>query len=435
MTATSVTEHHAPTGCAHDTVGQHSLGQEAFSTDITGLPTSVPTPTVQLSDGAVYDLRVAPVTKQIGDDTVRMLAYNGSVPGPTLHVRQGTEVVVNAANDTDLETTVHWHGLRLDNRFDGTHHTQDPIETGGAFEYRISFPDPGVYWYHPHIRQDYGQEMGLYGTIVVEPIDPTYWPPVNREITLTLDDILLTDGAVAPFSRTQTTHTAMGRFGDVLLVNGDPDLKLTARAGEVVRLYLVNTANTRVFNVAIPGARMKLVGGDSGRYEHEEFVPSVVLAPSERVVVDVQFTEPGTLMLEHHTPERVYRLAEITVTAEHVTHDLTEEFGTLRINADMVAERDRITPMLDTAPAKTVAFVAEMDMDAPDTEPGAAVIYVCPMHLEVTSTEPARCPDCGMKLLPAHLVGSSTGHGDHQKPRRPRRPRQSSAPIRASSPR
>ena len=352
MTATSVTEHHAPTGCAHNTVGHESAGQDAFSTDITGLPGSVPTPTVQLSDGAVYDLRVAPVTKQIGDATVRMLAYNGSIPGPTLRVRQGTEVVVNAANDGDLETTVHWHGLRLDNRFDGTHHTQDPIETGGAFGYRISFPDPGVYWYHPHIRQDYGQEMGLYGTIVVEPTDPDYWPPVNREITLTLDDILLTDGAVAPFSRTQTTHTAMGRFGDVLLVNGDPDLKLTARAGEVVRLYLVNTANTRVFNVAIPGARMKLVGGDSGRYEHEQFVQSVVLAPSERVVVDVQFTEPGTLTLEHHTPDRVYPLAEITVTAEHVTPDLTDEFGTLRINADMVAERDRITPMLAGSPGQ-----------------------------------------------------------------------------------
>ncbi len=71
-----------------------------------------------------------------------MLAHNGSIPGPTLRVRQGTEVLVNAVNDGDLETTVHWHGLRLDNRFDGTHHTQDPIETGGAFGYRISFPDP-----------------------------------------------------------------------------------------------------------------------------------------------------------------------------------------------------------------------------------------------------------------------------------------------------
>ena len=413
MTTTSATEHEGPTGCAHHADGHEPAGQDAFSIDITGLPASVPTPTVQLSDGAVFDLRVAPVTKQIGDATVRMLAYNGSVPGPTLRVRQGTEVVVNAANDGDLETTMHWHGLRLDNRFDGTHHTQDPIEVGGTFGYRLSFPDPGVYWYHPHIRQDFGQEMGLYGTIVVEPTDPDFWPPVHREIALTLDDVLLTDGAVAPFSRTLTTHTAMGRFGDVLLANGDPDLKLTARAGEVVRVYLVNTANTRVFNVAIPGARMKLVGGDSGRYEHEEFIRSVVLAPSERVVVDVQFTGAGVLTMEHHTPDRAYPLAEITVTAEHVTPALAEEFGTLRTNADLVAERDRIAPMLGVAPDKTVAFVAEMDMDAPDVDPSAAVIYVCPMHPEVTSPEPARCPDCGMKLLPAYLVETVPGNADH----------------------
>ena len=379
-----------------DMAGHHHTGheddaQDTFSSDIRGLPASVPTQMVELSDGDVYDLRVAPVTKRIGAATVRMLAYNGSVPGPTLRVRQGTELVVNASNEGDLETTVHWHGLRLDNRFDGTHHTQDPIEVGGAFGYRISFPDPGVYWYHPHIRQDYGQEIGLYGTIVVEPADPGYWPPVNREITVTLDDILVTDGAVAAFNRTHATHTAMGRFGDVLLVNGEPDSTLTARAGEVVRLYVVNTANTRVFNVAIPGARMKLVGGDSGRYEREEFVQAVMLAPSERVVVDVQFADPGVVTLEHRTPDRVYRLAEITVTAGPVAPDLTDQFGILRSNADMVAERARITAMLSADPDKTVAFVAEMDMDTPDT--GAAVIYVCPMHPEVTSTEPARCPD------------------------------------------
>ena len=94
----------------------------------------------------------------------------------------------------------------------------------------------------------------------------------------------------------------MGRFGDLLLVGGEPDLTLTARAGEVVRLYLVNTANTRVFNVALPGARMKLVGGDSGRVEREQFVDTVLLAPSERAVVDVLFAEPDQLSLEHHTP-------------------------------------------------------------------------------------------------------------------------------------
>ena len=100
----------------------------------------------------------------------------------------------------------------------------------------------------------------------------------------------------------------MGRFGDVFLVNGEPDPTLTARAGEVVRLYLVNTANTRVFNLAIPGARMKLVGGDSGRYEREEFVQSVMLSPSERVVVDVQFGGPGEVTLNTARPTGSTRL-------------------------------------------------------------------------------------------------------------------------------
>ena len=85
----------------------------------------------------------------------------------------------------------------------------------------------------------------------------------------------------------------MGRFGNVMLVGGETDLSLSARAGEVVRFYLTNTANTRVFNVAVPGARMKLVGGDSGRYEREEFIESVILAPSERVVSTCSSSSPG----------------------------------------------------------------------------------------------------------------------------------------------
>ena len=226
---------------------------DRFPTDATGLPEARAPELVELSDGDRLDLRIAPVTKRLGDATVRMLAYNGSIPGPTLERRGGHGGRWStSSNQGDLETTVHWHGLRLENRYDGTHETQAPIPVGERFSARVTFPDPGVYWYHPHIREDYGQEMGLYGTILVEPADPDYWPPVHREIVLTLDDILLEDGKVAPFSRSETTHTAMGRFGDVLLVNGEPDLALTARLGEVVRLYLTNTANTRVFNVKLP---------------------------------------------------------------------------------------------------------------------------------------------------------------------------------------
>jgi FtsP/CotA-like multicopper oxidase with cupredoxin domain len=72
-----------------------------------------------------------------------------------------------------------------------------------------------------------------------------------------------------------------------MLINGATEYSFEASPGEVMRLYLTNTANVRRFAFRIPGARMKLVGGDSGRVEREQFVEEVVLAPAERVAVDV----------------------------------------------------------------------------------------------------------------------------------------------------
>ncbi|HEX6543198.1 MAG TPA: multicopper oxidase domain-containing protein, partial [Ktedonobacterales bacterium] len=288
--------------------------QDSFPTDATGLPHVRPSETVELADGERFALRIASVAKRIGDETVRMLAYNGSIPGPTLRVRQGSQITVEVTNDGDTEATVHWHGLRLENQFDGVpYDTQAPIPIGGRFTYQVKFPDAGIYWYHPHMREDYGLEMGLYGAIVVEPADVSYWPPVDRELTLTLDDLLLEDGKIAPFRQSGPTFTAMGRFGNVLLINGETEFAGRAAVGEVVRLYLVDTANTRLFNVAVNGARMKLVGGDSGRYEHETFIEEALLAPSERAVVDVLFDTPGEVRLEHRTPDRVYTLGAFTV--------------------------------------------------------------------------------------------------------------------------
>ena len=380
----------------HDHGSRHESHVAELPRDTEGLPDARKTELVDLADGDEFEFEIAPVKKRIGDATVRMLAYSGSVPGPTLKVPQGATITVHVTNHGDLDATVHWHGLRLENRYDGTHDTQAPIPVGESFTYQVHVPDAGAFWYHPHIREDYGQEMGLYGNILVTPNDADYWPRANRELLLTLDDILIEDGQIAAFTESETTHVAMGRFGNVMLVAGEPDLALAAKRGEVVRFYFTNTANTRVFNVTLAGAQMKLVGADAGHYEHQELVEEVLLAPSERVVVDVLFPDTGELALEHRTPERTYRLASIIVGDDKPDRSYAEEFARLRTNPDMSDQRERVEPFLKAPPDKTLSFVAEMDMGMPE---GVPVVYVCPMHSEVVSDEPGSCPKCGMKLL------------------------------------
>jgi FtsP/CotA-like multicopper oxidase with cupredoxin domain len=354
-------------------------------------------------------MRIFPVRKRLDSADLRMLAYNGSIPGPTLHVDQGSEITVDVRNEGDVETTVHWHGLRLENRYDGVpRETQAPIPVGGSFTYRVQFPDAGFYWYHPHMREDFAQEMGLYAPIIVEPSDPSYWPVVDRQLTITLDDLLVEDGHIAPFYRSGPTFVAMGRFGNVMLVNGETEFSSEAAVGEVVRLFLVNTANTRIFNFGVRGARMKLIGGDSGRYEREAFVDEVLMSPSERMIVDVLFDTPGDVRLEHRTPDHVYDLGAFSVTGT-APGGASESFEILRVDPELAAERQLIESDFQRPPDKTLAFVSSMPLlYGEDDAPASA--YVCPMHPEVTATEPGTCPKCGMKLIPgpAETLASSS---------------------------
>ncbi len=333
----------------------------AFSTDITGLPEAKSSEMVELKNGDSYDLTASIVKKTISNSVVKMLAYNGMIPGPLIKVEQGAEVTLNFTNNTDVNTTIHSHGVRLENKFDGVPGvTQKEVKPGESFTYTIKFPDEGMYWYHPHIREDYAQELGLYGNYLVIPNDPNYWSPVNHEVALFVDDILMENGKIAVFSKVSANRTLMGRFGNTILVNGETNYSLQAKTGEVVRFYITNSANTRTFNISIPGAKMKLVGADGGKYERETWSDGVVLGPSERAIVEVLFANAGSYKLEHKTPERTYELGTIVVDSEKVATSFEKEFVVLRSNKDIQSEIDAFRPFFNKPVDKRLKLTIDM---------------------------------------------------------------------------
>lgn len=291
-----------------------------------------------IPDGATIQLEAKPIVQNINGSNVIMYGYNGQIPGPLIKVRQGSSIYVNFTNNLDIETTVHWHGLRLENKFDGVPVvTQEPIQPGESFLYKLDFPDEGIYWYHPHIRDDIGQEMGLYGNILVEPARHMSGS-VDKEAALFLDDIKINEsGDIYPFNREYANFALTGRFGNIMLINGEADYQLNVGKGEVVRFYLTDSANTRTFNFSIENTRMKLIGGDSGRYEKETLVDSVVLSVGERYIVDVLFDKPGTFRILNNFPEQnntvmTYVLGTVKVSDEASFSMRSKIFSILKKN-------------------------------------------------------------------------------------------------------
>ncbi|NNE34213.1 MAG: multicopper oxidase family protein [Rhodothermales bacterium] len=334
--------------------------------DLSEVPLARPRETVQLADGDTLDLTAGLVRRSIQGRDLLMLGYNGQYPGPLIRANEKATIVVRFHNAVDYPTAVHWHGIRIENAFDGVPGiTQDPVPSGGTFVYRVRLPDPGLYWYHPHHREDIFQELGLYGNLLVDPIDDGYYNNVSMEEVLVLDDLLLDRNNVVPFGRESANYMFMGRFGNVYLLNGAPDYSLDVSRGDVVRFFMTNVSNTRTFNLRIGGAKLKVVASDISRFEREEWVDSIVMAPAERYILEARFDTLGVFQLTNrvqavnHTSGSYFAEVDTlgTVTVREAAHDhSTHAFDSLRVHHEVVRDIDKYRQYFEQVPDRELVL-------------------------------------------------------------------------------
>jgi bilirubin oxidase len=239
--------------------------------------------------------------------TTQVFTYNGTIPGPTLEMREGDHVIVHFHNKLPEQTTIHWHGLHVPITSDGSPFY--PIQPGGQKDYVFTVPrgSAGTYWYHPHphFRAGYQVAKGLVGAIIVRADDDPL-PTMPDKLLVITDNRFTADGSVDisdPKSVQGSVDLENGREGNIVFVNGQVMPKLTIRSGEVQLWRIVNATAARVFRVAIPGQTLTYVGSDGGLFEKPEEVKDIVIANSERAEVLVRGTgAPGSATVLQSLP-------------------------------------------------------------------------------------------------------------------------------------
>ena len=220
--------------------------------------------------------------------------YDGRVPGPEVHVRQGLPVRIVVRNELPEDTTVHWHGIRVPNAMDGVPGlTQPPIKPSEQFTYEFTPPDAGTFWYHPHADSLQQLGRGLAGALIVE--ERTVLP-VDHDILWMLTDWRLTSDAQIASGFGNGMEAAMsGRVGNTVTINGSMSDEVRARAGERIRLRLVNSSLARIMALRFEGHRPTVVAIDGQPCDpHQPEGGRVLLGPAMRtdLVLDMQ-GEPG----------------------------------------------------------------------------------------------------------------------------------------------
>ncbi len=256
------------------------------------------------------------------DTPTPVWAYNDTVPGPTIRGRQGTTIEIDLFNQLEEPTSVHWHGLRIDNAMDGVPGvTQDPIAPGAHFIYRLRLDDAGTFWYHPHLNAGEQIERGLKGVLIVDESEKLPW---SRDMVWLLDDWRLQkDGRIYPHFNTRPDLMHDGRWGNVTTVNGKYKSEFRVSPGERIRLRLVNGANARIFSPRIDGLAARVIAVDGRPVSTFFQFKTFTLSPGNRIDLDITIPADAagkTFQMVDTFTRKPFTIADIRVSSEKGVH-------------------------------------------------------------------------------------------------------------------
>ena len=275
------------------------------------------------------NLTAAPADMEIvSGHTTHMLSFNGSTPGPMLHARVGNRIIVHFQNNLAEPTTIHWHGLRILPEMDGNPMVVAPIPAGGSFTYDFVAPDPGTFWYHPHVDTIEQIPRGLYAPIVIEEKDA---PVFTGERMHVIADTRLNASYQHDTFRTPM-DMMMGRFGDRILANGTTKpVGGTIARGAVERWRIVNVAPARTMEIGVEGASFRVIGTDGGLLPEPFTTNRLVVTVGQRYDLEVTADDPNAteVKLVGHFPVQA---------SNGTTKDQVMPFAVYTVDGDVTAE-------------------------------------------------------------------------------------------------
>ena len=278
--------------------------------------------------------------------------YDGAVPGPELRLPQGARLSRRFLNELPQASTIHWHGIRIENAMDGVAGlTQDPVEPQTEFLYDFELPDAGTYWYHPHNRTFEQMARGLYGALIVE--EPEGAPDTDADLVLLLDDWRFNeDASLAEGFGNMHDMSHAGRIGNWITVNGDGNWTRKVARHTRLRLRLVNTSNARIFTLESQGLEGWVIALDGMPLETPAPLARLTLAPAQRadLIVDITADAGGEALLVSQERDGGYALAAFPV-------DGTARAG--RLPAPAPLPENPVPPLGPLEDARRVSFTME----------------------------------------------------------------------------